>query len=92
MCLAQGPQRSDAGEAWTRGLSVRVIFWLSVYIFTLNLIEMAPFNTSANIADPDQVALVRAAWSGSTLFAYGNMTSYDPTLMDLTSNFFVVGA
>ena len=22
MCLAQGPQRSEAGEAWTRGLSV----------------------------------------------------------------------
>ena len=22
MCLAQGPQRSDAGEAWTQGLSV----------------------------------------------------------------------
>ena len=22
MCLAQGPQRSDAGEAWTRGPSV----------------------------------------------------------------------
>ena len=22
MCLAQGPQHSDAGEAWTRGLSV----------------------------------------------------------------------
>ena len=22
MCLAQGPQRSDAGEAWTRGSSV----------------------------------------------------------------------
>ena len=22
MCLAQGPQRSDAVEAWTRGLSV----------------------------------------------------------------------
>ena len=22
MCLAQGPQRSDAGEAWTRGLLV----------------------------------------------------------------------
>ena len=22
MCLAQGPQRSDVGEAWTRGLSV----------------------------------------------------------------------
>ena len=22
MCLAQGPQRSDASEAWTHGLSV----------------------------------------------------------------------
>ena len=32
-----------------------------------------PFNTFANRAEPDQAALVRAAWSGSTLFAYGNM-------------------
>ena len=24
MCLAQGPQRSDAGEAWTRGPSVSI--------------------------------------------------------------------
>ena len=32
-----------------------------------------PFNNFANRADPDQDALVRAAWSGSTLFAYGNM-------------------
>ena len=39
---------------------------------TLYLIEMT-FNTFANRADPDQAALVRAAWSGSTLFAYGNM-------------------
>ena len=38
-------------------------------------------------ADPDQAALVR---SGSTLFAYGNMIRYDPTLVDLTSNFFVL--
>ena len=43
----------------------------------------------ANRADPDQAALVRAALSGSTLFAYGNMINYDPTLVDLTSNFFV---
>ena len=26
----------------------------------------------------------------ATLFAYGNMIRYDPTLMDLTSNFFVL--
>ena len=37
---------------------------------TLYLIE-AHFNAFANKADPDQTALVRAAWSGSTLFAYG---------------------
>ena len=35
---------------------------------------------------PDQAALIR----GSTLFAYGNIIRYDPTLVDLTSNFFVV--
>ena len=56
---------------------------------TLYLIEM-PFNAFANKADPDQAALVRAAWSGSILFAYGNMIGYDPTLEDLTSNFFVL--
>ena len=27
---------------------------------------------------------------GSTLFAYGNMIRYDPTLMDLSSNFLVL--
>ena len=49
-------------------------------MLTLYLIEM-PFNTFANRADPDQAALNRAAWSGSTLFAYGNMIRYDPTLV-----------
>ena len=58
-----------------------------MFTFTLYLIE-TPFSTFANRADPDQAALVRAAWSGSTLFAYGNML-YDPTLVDLASNFFV---
>ena len=32
-----------------------------------------PLITFANRADPDQAALVRAAESGSTLFAHGNM-------------------
>ena len=45
------------------------------------------FDAFANRADPDQAALVRAALSGSTLFAYGNMIRYDHTLVDLTSNF-----
>ena len=58
-------------------------------VSTLYLTEM-PFNTFANRANPNQAALVRAAWSGSTLFAYGNTMRYDPTLVDLTSNFFVL--
>ena len=45
-----------------------------------------PFNTFANRADPDQAALR----SGSTLFSYGNMFRYDPTLVELTDNFFVL--
>ena len=58
-------------------------------IYTLYLIEM-PFRAFANKADPDQATLVRAARSGSILFAYGNMIKYDPTQVDLTSNFFVL--
>ena len=45
-----------------------------------------PFNSSANREDPYQAALVRAALSGSTLFAYENMIRYEPTLVDLTSH------
>ena len=56
---------------------------------TLYLIEM-PFKAFANRADPDQAALVGAALSVSTLFAYGNMIRYDRILVDLTSIFFVL--
>ena len=59
------------------------------YNLTLYLIE-TPFNAFANRADPDQAALVRAAWSVSILFAYGNMIRYAPILADLTSSFFVL--
>ena len=55
----------------------------------LYLIE-APFDAFANRADPDHAALVRAAGSGSSLFAYGYMIRYDPTPVDLTSNYFVL--
>ena len=48
--------------------------------FTLYFIE-THFNAFTNRADP-------ALWSGSTLFAYGNMVRYDPTLVDPLSNFF----
>ena len=41
-------------------------------MLNLYLIE-TPYNMFANRADPNQAALVRAAWSGSALFAYGNM-------------------
>ena len=41
-------------------------------IITLCLIE-THFKAFAYRADPDQAALVRAAWSGSTLFAYEKM-------------------
>ena len=47
--------------------------------WTLYGIE-TPFNPFAN----------RAGWSGCTLFSYGNVIRYDPTLVDLTSNFFVL--
>ena len=48
----------------------RFLIFAPLLTLTLYLIE-TPFNVSANRADPDQAALVRAAWSGSTLFAYG---------------------
>ena len=51
---------------------------------TLYLIE-TPLNTFVNRSNPDQAALIRA-----TLFAYGNIIRYDTTLVDLTSNFFVL--
>ena len=62
-------------------------YWAMVLHLTLYLIE-TPFNTSANRVGPDRAALLRAAWSGSTLFASGNIS--DPILVDLTSNFFVL--
>ena len=45
------------------------------------------FVQTAYRGDSDQAALVRAVWSGSTLFAYANIIRFDPTLADLTSNF-----
>ena len=45
-------------------------------------------NTCANRADPDQAALVRADLGLLCLLM--DMIRYDPTLVDLTSNFFVL--
>ena len=42
------------------------------YSLTLYLIE-TPFKAFANRAYPYQTALVKAAWSGATLFAYRNL-------------------
>ena len=54
---------------------------------TVYLMEM-PFGTFANRADPDQAALIyKRVYS---FIAYGNRIRYDPTLLDLASNFFVL--
>ena len=58
----------------------RVLAVLSAAGLTIYLIE-TPFNTFANRADPDQAA---------TLFVSGNALKYDPTQVDLTSNFFIL--
>ena len=53
-------------------------------ILTLYLVE-TPFNAFANRADPDQAALARAVWLGSTLFANGSMIDLIINLVDLIS-------
>ena len=63
---------------------------LNIIGSTLYLIE-TPFNTFANRVDPDQAALKELPDQGlPCLIAYGNMIRNDPTLVDLTSNFFVL--
>ena len=53
MCLAQGPQRSDAGEARTRSLSV-----LSQALYTTEpLPSHKMLVRTANMVDPDQTDL-----------------------------------
>ena len=42
------------------------------WLLTLNFIMMT-FDAFVKRVEPEQAALVRAACSGSTLFAYGNM-------------------
>ena len=59
-------------------------------MFQNHLAHRYAFNTFANRADLDQAALVRAARSGSTMFAHGNIIRYDPTPVGLTSNLFVL--
>ena len=53
-----------------------------MHILSFYLIEK-PFKTFENKADLDQAALI-------LLFAYGNMIRYDPALVDLTCNVFVL--
>ena len=55
----------------------------------LYLIE-TPFDTFANGANPDLVALTGVVRSGSTLFAYGSVDRCGPTQVNLTSNLFVL--
>ena len=63
-------QRSSAQN--NRKCAYRPIRYMFYYDLSVYLIE-TPLNAFANRVDPDQTALVRAALSGSTLFAYRNM-------------------
>ena len=60
------------------------MFCLTLYLTETHL------SNFANIADPDQAVLARAARSGSTLFVNGIMIRFDPTLENLTSDLFVL--
>ena len=80
MCI----ERNGVSTPWLEKMTKPTIY------LTLYLIE-TPFNAFANRAGPDQAALVRTTWSGSTLFAYGwKYDISDPTIVDLTSNFFAL--
>ena len=87
--------REHVQHCWEASIFTFILFSIFIaaiydepFCLSLYLIETS-FYTFEYRADPDQAALVRAAWSGSTLFAYGRMIRYDPTLVDLKSNFFV---
>ena len=59
---------------------------------TFSLIE-APFDTFANRADPDQGLLclhIGSSFKSCLIRVYSVMIRYDPTLKDLTRNFFVL--
>ena len=60
-----------------------MMMMMMMMVITFYLIE-TPVNSFVNKAETEQACLI-----GSTLFAYGNIR-YDPTLVDLTSNFFVL--
>ena len=80
-CCSQTPEdRFSCDEAhllqWYLFAIWSLTFKNELNFLTLYLIE-TPFNTLVNRADPDQAALVSAAWSESTLFANGNMI-YEP--------------
>ena len=79
MCLAQGPQRSDAGEARTCDpsfTSQALYHWatsLPLFLFSSEMLIFMAGNHKmvvriANREDPDQTASSEAVWSGSALF------------------------
>ena len=63
--------------------------WHKLKLYLTCYLKETSFNVFANRADPNRAALVRTAWSGSTLL----LSKYDisdPIQVDLTSNFFVL--
>ena len=57
---------------WHHDVALPVEAWVyqSLLSYLTHYLEERPFNIFANRADPDQAALVKAAWLGSIMFAY----------------------
>ena len=47
-------------------------------------------SSQCEIYEVRNLRFIGAAWTGSTLFTYGNMITYDPTLVDLVSYAFIL--
>ena len=67
MCLAQGPQRSDAGEAWTRGPSVS---------------SQALYHCAPAAVDVDSVVVIWVIRNGDKLCLLLSTTSYKSVSYD----------
>ena len=80
----------NSGVRWMR-IAIRPYSTIQTNLAHLtDYLICTPFNAFENGTDPDQTAVVRAAWPGSsTVCLWKYYISY-PTLVDLTNNAFVL--
>ena len=91
MCLAQGPQRSDAGEAWAHGplVSSQALYhWATALLIhhtmqlTINKTLIGPQREKTCLWEfattQAQTSLrIRAVWSAPLIFAFGKVPYVD---------------